>query len=352
MSNPLVSIIEEDVRGIVDSVSMASLQGKSLLLTGASGLLGTYFLASLRELSRRGLAPSQVVAMVHSPLSAPTTLFSDFPELKIVHGDLTAPGTLDHMGRFDFIIHAAGYGQPGKFMDNQVKTLALNTQTTLSLFEHLSEQGHFLYLSSSEVYSGLGTPPYAENQIGSTNTNHPRSCYIEGKRCGEAICNAYRARGVTASSARLALAYGPGTKPSDHRVLNAFIQRSLTTGRLTLQDSGAAMRTYCYVAEAVEILWHILLQGKHAIYNVGGTSRTSIADLAKSIGRHIAVPVEFPQTEQALGGAPDDVYLDMARVMQEFGKDTFIPLEAGLQRTIQWQTALYGIPPHSMDSMQ
>jgi nucleoside-diphosphate-sugar epimerase len=134
-------------------------------------------------------------------------------------------------------------------------------------------------------------------------------------------------------------------------VLNAFIERSLHTGRLTLQDAGAAMRTYCYVSDAVEILWNILLHGHQAIYNVGGTSRTSVADLARSIGNQLSVPVSFPLSEQAVGGAPNDVHLDMGRVMQDFGKHNYIPLETGLQRTIQWQTALYrGQQHHHQES--
>jgi nucleoside-diphosphate-sugar epimerase len=226
-------------------------------------------------------------------------------------------------------------------MQDPVKTLKLNTSTTLALFDCLAAGGRFLFVSSAEVYSGLPDPPYKETQIGSTNTTHPRSCYIEGKCCGEAICNAYRARGIQASSARLALAYGPGTKPGDRRVINAFIERGITQGKITLQDMGIAKRTYCYVSDAVEILCHILLSGKEPIYNVGGFSRITIAKLAKEIGRYLDVPVEFPAEAQELGGAPDDVSLDMSLAANEFKKTQYVPFEEGLVKTVKWQKALY-----------
>ncbi|WP_347988032.1 NAD-dependent epimerase/dehydratase family protein [Methylomonas sp. AM2-LC] len=341
MANLLVSIIEEDAQKVVAAANLQKLAGKSILLTGASGLLGTYFLASLSELARQGFAPCSVTAVVYSEVSASLKPFLAFDGVRVIQGDLTDLNFVDGLGEFDFIIHAAGYGQPGRFMENQIKTLQLNTSTTLALFDRLASGGSFLFLSTSEVYSGLNNPPFREDQIGTTNTTHFRACYIEGKRSGEAICNAYRANGINANSARLALAYGPGTKPADRRVINSFIERGATQGKIILQDMGIAKRTYCYVSDAVEILWHILLLGREPIYNVGGFSRTTIAELAKKVGSNMNVPVEFPKDVQELGGAPEDVYLDMSLVQQEFKKTKYITLEEGLTRTIEWQKALY-----------
>ena len=341
MNNPLVSIIEEDARRVVDLANLKELAGKSILITGASGLLGIYFLACLRELTRQGYSPLSVSAIVHSELVAPLESFLDFEGADVVRGDLTDLNFVNGLGMFDYIIHAAGYGQPSRFMENQVKTLQLNTSATLALFNCLTTNGSFLFLSTSEVYSGLPNPPYREDQIGTTNTTHARSCYIEAKRCGEAICNAYRARGVKANSARLALAYGPGTKPADRRVINSFIERGLIKGIISLQDMGAAKRTYCYVADAVEILFQILLRGTSPIYNVGGLSRTTISELAQRVGDYLDVPVEFPQDVQELVGAPEDVYLDMGLVHSEFNKTKYVSFDDGLSRTIEWQKALY-----------
>jgi nucleoside-diphosphate-sugar epimerase len=344
MPNPLVSIIEYDAKKIVGAAGLQNLAGKSILITGASGLLGAYFLASLREQVSEHGTQFQVTAVVHSELAIPINFFLDFEGACVVRGDLTDLNFVDGLGQFDYIIHAAGYGQPGRFMEQPVKTLMINTSTTLALFNRLEADGHFLFVSTSEVYSGLPNPPYKETQIGTTNTTHPRSCYIEAKRCGEAICNAYRARGVNASSARLALAYGPGTKFGDRRVLNAFIERGLTQGKIALQDMGAARRTYCYVSDAVEILWHILLSGNEPIYNVGGSSRTTIAELALKVGHYLDVPVEFPADSKELKGTPEDVYLDMSLVKSDFKKTQYVSLDEGLARTIEWQKALYALP--------
>jgi nucleoside-diphosphate-sugar epimerase len=341
MADPLVSIIEEDARRVIAAVNLRDLEGKSILITGASGLIGIHLLACLRELSKHASAPAKVTAVVQSELSGAFREISDFKGARVVMGDLTDLEFTSGLGRFEFVVHAAGYGQPARFMEDPVKTLKLNTSTTLNLFECLAAAGRFLFLSTSEVYSGLPNPPYREDQIGATNTTHPRSCYIEAKRCGEAICNAYRARGIGANSARLSLAYGPGTKPGDRRVLNAFIERGLTQMKIALQDTGNAKRTYCYVSDAAEVLWHILLRGRRPIYNVAGNSRTTIAELARKIGAKLGVPVEFPADSKELGGAPEDVYLDMSLVETDFQKVQYVDLDEGLVRTIEWQKLLY-----------
>ncbi|MDD2541614.1 MAG: NAD-dependent epimerase/dehydratase family protein [Desulfuromonadaceae bacterium] len=343
MDNRLISIIEDDANRILADAPLDGVAGKSVLLTGASGLIGTYILATLREFSRRNPIPICVTALVQSEPTNSFKAFLDFEGAKIIIGDITNTCFVQKLNKFDFIIHAAGYGQPGRFMEDPVKTININTSVTMALFEKLNISGRFLFLSSSEIYSGLPAPPYQETQIGVTNTTHPRSCYIEGKRCGEAICNAFRNRGVNASSARVSLAYGPGTKPHDCRVLNKFIERGITQNKITLQDSGSAKRTYCYVSDTVEILFHILLRGKEPIYNVGGFSRTTIAELAQKVGAYLGKPVQFPDISQELGGAPDDVFLDMSLVERDFKKIKYMPFDKGLEQTIEWQKALYSL---------
>lgn len=344
MDNRLITIIEDDARKIVSNIDLSELAGKSILVTGASGLIGTYILATLRDFSRNHQNPPRVTALIHSEPSEQFKNLLEFRGAKIIRGDLSDPSFIPTLEMFDYIIHAAGYGQPGRFMEDQVKTISLNTMSTLALFKKLNPSGHFLFLSTSEVYSGLPDPPYTENQIGTTNTTHPRSCYIEAKRCGEAICNAYRASGIKANSARVALAYGPGTKPGDHRVINSFIERGLRHKSITLQDMGTAQRTYCYITDTVEILFHILLRGVEPIYNVGGNSRISIAELAESIAAYLGVRTQFPTDSLEVAGAPVDVYLDMSRVENEFNKVTYVPFEKGLAQTIEWQKALYNEP--------
>lgn len=338
--NKLAEILTDDARKIIQKINFTNIRKKRILITGASGIIGVNLLACLKELSILDSFEFSVTAVLQSEPLPYLRILCDYSLCSILRGDLSDISFCNTLPQADIIIHAAGYGQPGRFMQDPIKTLRLNTLSTYMLFEKLLPDGKFLFISTSELYSGMTNPPFSETQIGTTNTIHPRACYIEGKRCGEAISNAFRAQGVHAKSARLALAYGPGTRPNDMRVLNSFIQKGLN-GKITLLDDGKAMRTYCYVSDAVEILWNVLLYGKDPIYNVGGNSRTTIRELAEKIGSYLHVPIEFPHISNTLTDAPEDVFLEMSKIKNEFGKTEYISLDEGLARTIEWQKILY-----------
>ncbi len=160
----------------------------------------------------------------------------------------------------------------------------------------------------------------------------------------DAIVHAFRHQGRAATSARLALAYGPGTRTDDQRVLNSLMRRVLLERHITLMDQGAARRTYGYITDAVEMLLSIMLTGKDAVYNVGGRSQVTILELASLIGRIIGLPVKVPTEANELAGAPSDVSLDLTCYGAEFKKTNFVSFEDGIARNIAWQHELYGVP--------
>ena len=339
----LVDLILEDCASITDRVDFADVDGRDILVTGASGLLGLYMLGCFK---RRAIAtgqPVRVTAVTRSPPPSYLAGLFSFPGLSLRQGDLSDPAFCASLPAADRIIHAAGYGQPGKFLENPVKTIQINTTATAILLEKMPADGKFLFLSSSEVYSGSTRTPHRESDIGTTDPGHPRACYIEGKRCGEAVCHAFRRQGRDVTSARLALAYGPGTRPDDQRVINSLIRKALLDGRIALLDQGRASRTYCYVTDAVELLFSSLLSGREPVYNVGGISTVTILELAQTVGRMLNVPVIVPEQDQVLSGAPAEVALDLSLSRQEFGKTGFVSFETGLERTIAWQRELYSV---------
>lgn len=243
-----------------------------------------------------------------------------------------------NLSQADYIIYGVGYGQPQMFSKDKLRTIEINTSSLRTMFDYLKPDGKFLYISSSEVYSGAESP-YKETDIGTTTPQHPRACYIEGKRCGEAICMAYKEAGLDVKIARLSLAYG-AAKRGDTRVLNQFIEQGFT-GNITLKDAGTALRTYCYVDDAVDMMLKILFYGKDVVYNVGGFSTITIANLALEIGRIMKATVTIPEEDQGLKDAPQDVKLDMTKTLTEF-EQNFTPLDRGLKIIIK----KYGHIPH------
>ncbi len=335
-----LDLLEEDGRHSLKGIPTSKLDGKTVLITGASGLIGTNLLYGLLHCQMELRLRLKVIAVVQRGVSDHLKPLEKQGYVSFLCGDMTDTNFLERLPQADIIIHAATYAQPGLFMENPLTTLKLGTIATFALLEKLLPGGHFLFASSSEVYSGLANPPFSEEHIGTNNTTHARSCYIESKRCGEAICNAYRSKEIDAKSARISLAYGPGTKPGDKRVMHTFIESALREKAIHLLDQGFAKRTYCYVADIVNMMWLILLGGKDSVYNVGGISGTTIAALAQLIGKQLQVPVYIPEVSSlGIVGAPEDVRLDLNKFINEFGAVSFVDLPEGVERTIEWQKA-------------
>ena len=320
---------------------MSGLVGKSVLVTGASGLIGAHLLARLEEAQRVGTGPARIVAVTKS--GKIPALGPQFPSLstEVAAVDLANPEELAQLPDADVVVHAAGYGQPDKFLADEFNTLAVNAEATLRLLRKTRSNGHFHFLSSSEVYSGLEVHQPSETSIGVTNTDHPRATYIEAKRFGEACVHAARrSSDIHATASRVALVYGPGVRLDDGRVMNEFIRSALTERRITLRDEGLAARTYCYVQDAVEMIMTIAVTGSETVYNVGGESRTTIRQLAESIGDLTESEVIIPTNPLPLEGAPRDVSLDLSRVNDLCRGVSFTSLEDGLQQTIAWHRKL------------
>ena len=328
-------IITKDIESIWSEIDLSPLADKSVLITGASGLIGTYMIYSLLHWNSYSSDKIRISLVIHRDLPVHLQELEQHSEVTLYRGDLSDYQFYESLPNFDCIIHAAGYGQPGLFMENQIKTIRLNTMATDLLLTHLAPTGRFLFVSTSEVYNGSAETPYTETTVGATMPDHMRACYIEGKRCGEAICHAYMETDKTVKIGRVSLAYGPGVRKTDKRVLYNFIEKGLH-GSIHMMDAGRAKRVYCYVSDTVSILWNILLRGKEHTYNVGGLSHTTIAELAGLIGEILNVPVVFPEEEQGMRGAPDEVFVDMNRAISEFGKANFVSLRDGLDRTIEW----------------
>ena len=107
-------------------------------------------------------------------------------------------------------------------------------------------------------------------------------------------------------------------------------------------DSGSSVRTFCYISDAIELMWKILLHGENLLYNLGGYSTVTIAEMAEMIAGIIGVSLVIPPDQGGVSGAPRDLRLDLSRVEKEFGKMEYITLEKGLRKTIEWQRHMYG----------
>src|SRR6185369_2138043 len=169
-------IILRDAAELCARLDLRRLAGRTVVITGASGLIGTYLVATLARLQAQGV-DVQVKALCHS--EPPPHMKEICGEsVEILRLDLADFAAYDRLPEADFIIHSAGYAQPSLFMADPVTALQTNTSATVALLKRLRPGGSFLFVGSSEIYSGLNQPLLSESDIGRTSPSHPRAAYI------------------------------------------------------------------------------------------------------------------------------------------------------------------------------
>lgn len=341
MINKTFKIIDDECSGIYLNNKFKFLKNKKILITGATGLIGQYMIGFFIQSLKTNYKPKKIFLISKSNLPTYLNFLKKnkyFEHRKINLSNISKL----NIGKFDYTIHGATYGQPLKFTKNDIETIILNTATTNELIKITNKKGKFLFISSSEVYSGLNKSKLREDDIGNTNPSHFRSCYIESKRCGEAIINAYRKKKYDAKSARLCLAYGPGVKKDDNRVLNEFIKKAMINKKITIAGGENNIRAYIYIADAIKMLINILFFGKKELYNVGGVKKHSILDLAKHVAEELEVPFAYKKDKKNNKGAPNHVQIDISKYKKEFKNIKFTNLKNGLKKTIVWHKILFG----------
>lgn len=310
------------------------LKNKTVLITGASGLIGSNLVAYLDFLNQTRKLNIAILAVIHSKREK---WFSNSTHIRYFTKDLSIEKISKEL-YFDYLIHCATYAQPKKFLEHPEETVRLNINTLFALLKLAqTNRAKMLYLSSAEVYGEVEkkNQPTKENYFGMVNTLADRSIYVESKRLAETICFSYRNK-VAIKLARVLIAYGPGLKYSDKRVISEFIKKCLEEGSITMMDQGGAIRTFCFISDAVEMLLNILLSGKELVYNVSGVDSISIRQLAQKIAHINNVELKNNIEKRVIGGTPSSVVVDNGRYCSEFGKQKFVSLNHGLSITSDW----------------
>jgi dTDP-glucose 4,6-dehydratase/UDP-glucuronate decarboxylase len=333
----MFDIILNDTKDLIDDKYSAYFKNKKILILGFSGIVGQYFAGFFLNLLNTNYSPKSITLVSKNKIPNYLNFLKKIKKITIVKTDITKEN-FKKFYNYNCIIFSAGYGQPGKFLKNPIETIKLNTIILDYFINKLSPKGKFLYMSSSEIYNKNLNTNLSENEIGLTNTNDPRASYIEAKKCGETIINIYR-NNKEAKSIRLCLAYGPGSKKNDERVLYQFIESAIKNKTLKIQDSGLAKRRYIYIVDAIKMMLNILVFGKHTTYNVSGKESITIRQLAKKIANKFKIKVQIKKKNTLLG-SPKNTSLSIKRYESEFGKIKLTKIDDGLKKTINWHKLL------------
>ncbi|MEX0778255.1 MAG: NAD-dependent epimerase/dehydratase family protein [Balneolales bacterium] len=357
-SNDVLNLDMEHINSSLKD-EFEQMAGKSLLITGGAGFLGYYLVQSILYWNRNKTNEDKIKITVYDNYirGVPEWLTSieqnEF--IKLVKHDIINP-LPKNMGSFEFIIHAASIASPHYYRKYPLQTMDANVGGLRFLLEYAREQkvkGNpiegFLFFSTSEIY---GDPdpdniPTAETYRGNVSCTGPRACYDESKRFGETLCVTYAQQfDLPISIARPFNNYGPGLKITDKRVIPDFMRDVLSNHDIIMYSNGSPSRTFCYIADAINGYFKVLVNGKKGeAYNIGvekpEVSMKELADIITAVAaKHAEYNGKVIQTESSdLNYLVDNPYRrcpDITKARTDLGYTPQITIEEGLLRTFVW----------------
>lgn len=313
-----------------------------ILVTGATGLIGSFLVDALAQMNEAGGAGIAIYAAGRSEAGVRArfgTLF-DAPYFHYAPYDATKPVRFDFAP--DIVVHAATSAHPMAYSADPVGTMQANLLGAINLLEVLRAQGRgrFLMLSTGEVYGENPDLPegFSETDHGWVDSMQPRACYPESKRAAETLCAAYAAQyGVDALVARLCHVYGPTFTAANSRADAQFIRRALAREDIVMKSAGSQVRSFCYVADAVRAILTLLEKGEAGqAYNVANrNSVASIREYAETLAGIAGVKLTFdlpPEAEKAGYTKITRAVLNPAK-LEGLGWRARYDLRAGLEQT-------------------
>ncbi len=319
--------------------------GRRVLLTGVTGLIGGYLLEAMAALqSGRDCAPVRIYALAR-----------DREKLQVRHGRLLGRDDIAFLvqdvaepiadiERVDYIVHTASPASPKRYLADPVGTVQANVAGTRQLLELARSHGaRLLYLSSGTVYgNAVGDDgAIAEDRFGPYDPLDARACYTESKRLAETLCASYaRQYGVAAVIARLSHTYGPGADLTDGRVFSDFVADAVAGRPIALLGDGSDSRPFLYLADAIQALLLLLLEGRPGqAYNVGAEQETSMHELAAMIAR-LAGGADYPIARHGVAAvrppAPRKTgHFDIGK-LKALGWQPSTPPEVGFRRMLDY----------------
>lgn len=267
----------------------SSFSGKSIFITGAAGLIGSYIIDLAIAANERLNTNISIFAADNNK----KLLDERFPDIysdtvkKFIYDVNEDTTPLDYA---DYVIHAASNTSPTDYATKPIATMRTNVIGTDRLLAHFCDKNikRFMFCSSVEAYgqNNGDVDEFFEDYSGYVNCNTLRAGYPSAKRASEALCNAYAEeyKGFDFVIARIGRIYGPTVILGDSKAPTQFIMNAVRGEDIVLKSAGTQEFSYGYVGDCAIAMLKILADGERGqAYNIADpNSRVLLRDFAQS----------------------------------------------------------------------
>ena len=321
------------------------LKNKSIMISGATGLIGSFLIDVLMEKNSSEDLGCIVYALGRNEQKARMRFskYFDNQQLVFIPYDVNKPFIRDDLETVDYVLHLASNTHPMQYSTDPIGTITTNIIGLQNMLEFSVDHNatRFGFASSNEVYGENrgDTELFDENYCGYINSNTMRAGYPESKRCGEALCQAYKAqKNLDVVVFRFTRSYGPTMLMSDTKAISQFIKKGIKGEDIVLKSAGNQFYSYQYMADSASGLLYILLFGENGeAYNIAEEhSDILLKDLAEVISNISSKDVvfEIPDAVEAAGYSTATKARLNGKKLMDLGWQPKYDIKSGIERTI------------------
>ena len=345
-----------------------SLEGKTVLVTGAAGFIGSNLVKRLfkevkniRVVGLDSITDYYDVNIKYERLKEIEALGRDWLFVKANLADKAAIDSLFAEENFSVVVNLAAQAgvrysitNPGSYIESNL----IGFYNILEACRHHSVE-HLVYASSSSVYGSNKKVPYSTDD----KVDNPVSLYAATKKSNELMAHAYsKLYNIPSTGLRFFTVYGPAGRPD--MAYFGFTDKLVKGDTIKIFNYGNCKRDFTYVDDIVEGVIRVMQHAPekkngedglpippYKVYNIGNNSPENLLDfvtiLQEELVRAGVLPedYDFESHKQLVPMQPGDVpvtYADTTPLEQDFGFKPSTSLREGLRRFAEWYKAYYG----------
>jgi CDP-glucose 4,6-dehydratase len=320
--------------------------GKTVLVTGATGIVGSWL---CRRLIAEG---AEVVVLVRDwdPRSE-LVRSGTIQRARVVQGALEDYASLERAlseHEVDTVFHLGAQAIVGVALRSPLLTFESNIRGTYNLLEacriHRDLVRNIVVASSDKAYGDSDVLPYTEDMP--LQGRHP---YDVSKSCTDLLGHTYaHTYGRPVAIARCGNIYGGGDL-NWSRIVPATIRAALEDRPPVLRSDGSNLRDYIYVEDVVDAYLALATRSHEAgirgeAFNFSPESRMSVLDITRAVLRAMGRDDLTPEIQAITKAEIQDQYLDSSKARAQLQWKPTHDLALGLSKTIPWYRKFLGHP--------
>lgn len=317
----------------------ATFQGRSILITGGAGMLGSTLASRLVGLGAR----VRILDAMAPEYGGNTFNLAEIRDrIQFIQGDIRNAETLLQAAEgVDYVFNLAAQVSYTDSNLDMFRDLDINCRGQINLLEACRQAGNrpkILFASSRFVYGRIEVNPVDEK--------HPLNClsiYGIHKLTGEKYHRFYFERyGIPTVSLRISNPYGPRQqmKHGKYGIVNWFIRQALEGKPLTIYGQGMQKRDYIYAEDIAEAFLQAAISPATdgQVYNVGSGRGIPFRDMAGVISE-IVPGTTVVETEWNPGSyfvETGDYVSDISKLQRDTGWAPKTSLRQGIEQTVAY----------------